>query len=169
MEQGPAPRLTTGIRRVSMAIAVVAVLGLMLHTLANVVLRTFFGAPLQGTIEYVGGWYMPVIVLVALVIAQQQGEHLEATIVWDKAPPGVKAEWQYLSYLIVFAIAILFAWFGYDQAARNRSIGLTAGASGVVVWPVTYLVPLGFLLLGFQVVLDAVGFRRRQQSSGAPS
>lgn len=143
------------IRRCVAAVTGVAVLGLMLHTLANALMRRFANQPLEGTHEYVANWYFPAIVLLGLVLAQQQNEHMDAPILFSRAPGPVQLEWGLIAYGLTFLMAAVFVWFGAIEAMENYELRTTAGVTGVVVWPATFLIPLGFGLLAVQVCFDA--------------
>lgn len=138
-----------------MIIAAGAIVVLMLHTIVGAFMRSFANQPVEGTIEYVGNWYMPLIVLLAFVSTQQKGQHIEARLLFDRAPERVRFEFQLFAYLITFLVAVGLAWYGYVEAVRNMEIGLTAGVIGVTVWPATFAVPIGFVLFAFQIGVDA--------------
>ncbi|TQM11201.1 TRAP transporter small permease [Pseudonocardia kunmingensis] len=132
------------------------VLVLMLHVVANALSRSFLNRPLEGTLEYVGNWYLPVVVLLGLAVAQQRRQHIEARLLFDRAPRSIQIEFQLFTYLLLIALSLIIAWYSYVEAWRNLGVGLTAGVSGVVIWPVTFAVPIGFLLFAIQLLIDGV-------------
>ncbi|GAB3715529.1 TRAP transporter small permease [Nocardiopsis oceani] len=163
--------------KAGMIIAAGAIVVLMLHTIAGALMRSFSNQPIEGTIEYVGNWYMPLIVLLAFVATQQKGQHIEARLLFDRAPERVRFEFQMFSYFVTFLVALGLAWYGYVEAVRNMEIGLTAGVIGVTVWPATFAVPIGFLLFAFQIGVDAAqllvsrisgGTVRQESEDGVP-
>jgi TRAP-type C4-dicarboxylate transport system permease small subunit len=138
------------------------VVALMLHTTAHLAFRAL-GSPLAGTTEMAAGWYMPVIVFMGFLRAQQVNEHIEARLVFDRLPRPIQLEYQLLSYIVATILCLLLAWFGWQEGMHNRSIGLTRGVSGIVVWPATFLVPIGFVLLAIQLILDGVRLVRSKE------
>jgi len=154
--------------RVLQLIAGIAVLVLLVQVLANAASRQLRNAPIDGTLEYVGNWYLPIIVLLGLLIAQQKRQHIEAELLFDRAPRVIQREFQLVSYAATTAIALIIAWYGYVEAVNNYDVGLTAGVSGIVVWPVTFAVPLGFVLFAIQIILDAVALVRTGEINPAP-
>lgn len=135
-------------------LAATGVILLMLHTVANLFARAW-GSPIAGTTESAAGWYMPVIVFLGLVRAQQFDEQIEARLVFDRVPRPVQLQYQLFSLIGVLILALFFAWFGWLEAWDATAIRLGYGVSGVPIWPVKYLVPIGFLLLAVQAALDA--------------
>lgn len=149
-------RFQNAIGAAMIAVTGVALMVLMFHVVANALARTFFNHPIDGTIEYVGHWYLPLIVLLGLVVAQQRRQHIEARLVFERAPERIRIEFQAVGYMITTVLALIVGWYSYVEAWRGFDIGLTAGVSGVVIWPVTFAVPLGFLLYAIQLVFDTI-------------
>lgn len=128
---------------------------LMVHVVLNAASRKLRNAPIEGTLEWVANWYMPIIVLAGLVIAQQANQHVQAELVFDRAPKSIQLEFQLIAHALTVALCVGMAWYGWEHALENKDLNLTAGVTGVSIWQVTFLVPLGFLLYGVQVVIDA--------------
>lgn len=133
-----------------------AMVVLMIHVVLNVASRRLNNAPIEGTLEWVGNWYLPVIVLTGLVVAQQTDQHVQAELLFHRAPRTVQFEFRLIAYLLSLVLALGIGWYGWEHALENQAIGLTAGVSGVTVWPVTFLVPIGFVLYAIQIVIDVV-------------
>lgn len=131
-----------------------ALVVLMIHVVLNAASRKLRNASIAGTIEWVGHWYLPIIVLTGLVVAQQASQHVQAELLFDRAPKAIQFELQIIAYLLTAALAVGIAWYGWDTAVENMHLGLTAGVTGVTVWPVTFLVPIGFALYAVQVAID---------------
>ncbi|MGE9809644.1 TRAP transporter small permease [Janibacter sp. G1551] len=138
------------------AVAAAFVLLLMFHAVANALTRSLFNSPIEGTLEYVGNWYLPIVILLGLVVAQERKEHIEATLLWDKMPRRIQREFQVLIHVATIAFSLFVAWYSYVQAYDAYVLRTTAGVSGVAIWPVLFVAPIGFLLFAVQVVLDLV-------------
>lgn len=141
---------------VLVAIGVVAVLGMMLHTLANAVLRHAADDPIAGTLEYVSGWYMPVAVFLGIYLAQKSGEHIEARLIFDRISGPVRRELLLFGHVLTIVVAAGMAYYGWLEAVEALHLELTLGASGVVIWPVLFIVPFAFVLLVVRLMVDAV-------------
>lgn len=155
-------QVTGVVRRLLQAVAVAALLAMMLHTIANALLRYLAASPITGTTEYVGYWYLPVVALLGFYFAQRGRAHIEARLLFDRLPHASRVEVQLGAQALTVALCAGFAYYGWAEAVEAAGIGLTAGVTGIAVWPVTFVVPVAFALLGLQLALDAVAVRRQQ-------
>lgn len=143
------------------------VIVLMLHVVLNALLRSFANQPIEGTLEYVGNWYLPTIILLGLVLAQQRKEHIEAPVVFDRMPSKMQREVHILVNLVTILFVFFMAYYAYVEAYQSMTIRETAGVSGVPIWFMKFAAPIGFLLYGLQLLLDTIeyGRGRLQESS----
>jgi len=154
--------------RVLEVVASLAVVAILIHVIANVILRTFFNSPIPGTNELVGNWYLPIIAFVGFVVAKTRREHIEATLLYDKVSPKNQL---LLSIVVNFAAAValaFFAWFTFVEAQHGFETLRTSGVTGVPIWPVLWIVPFGFGVLAVMYALDAIG-EIRAKTPVAPS
>ncbi|MDV6262731.1 TRAP transporter small permease [Rhodococcoides yunnanense] len=135
--------------------AVVGLLAMMVHTVANALCRTVFDEPIGGTLERVQYWYMPLIVLLGFVIAMQRGEHVWADMFFSRFPDASKRYVASSASVICAVVCLLTAIYSFGHAQHNRNIELTAGLTDIAAWPLTYLVPLAFGVFGVQYLLLA--------------
>lgn len=140
------------------------VLVLMLHVVINALMRSFANQPIEGTLEYVGNWYLPTIILLGLVIAQQRKEHIEAPLVFDRMPRTMQREVQVIVNVTAILFVLFMAYYAYVEAYQSMTIRETAGVSGVPIWFMKFAAPIGFLLYGVQLLLDTVDFVRGKVS-----
>ncbi|MCP2237116.1 TRAP transporter small permease [Prauserella halophila] len=140
--------------RVLLALGAAAVVVMMLHIVTNAAMRAFADAPLTGTNEYVTYWYMPVVAMLGFVVAQREWGHTEATVVHDRLPRRNRFELRIAGLVLVGVVCAGFAWFGWLEALHNRELELTGGVIGVVVWPVTFLVPVTYTVLTVHVLTE---------------
>lgn len=130
----------------------VGVILLMLETVANALSRKLFDYPIPGTTVHGGMWYLPVIAFVGFAIAQQEGKHIEVRLVVDRLPKVTRTELAVFGYVVSLAMLSVLVWTTLTRAIHNFAIGLTAGVTGVTVWPLTFLPPLCFAILAVQNV-----------------
>lgn len=142
--------------RVLMAVGAVAVVVMMLHIVINAVMRSVNDTPLTGTNEYVTYWYMPLVALLGFVVAQRERMHTEASVLFDRLPRRNRTELHVLGLVLTGLMCAGFAFFGWREAVHNWEIGLTGGVVGVVIWPMTFLVPVTYAVLTVQVFMEAV-------------
>lgn len=123
--------------------------------LANVLMRYFFGLPIQGTNELVGHVYLPAIVFIGYVVAQSRGQSIEADILYSRFPRQIRREVRLVTSALVAVACAGFSWFGLQEALHASAIGKTAPASDVYIAPVYWLVPASFGVLVVLFALDA--------------
>lgn len=140
------------------------VLVLMVHVVLNALLRSFANQPIEGTLEYVGNWYLPTIILLGLVVAQQRKEHIEAPLVFDRMPPKMQREVQILVNVVTILFVLFMAYYAYVEAYQSMTIRETAGVSGVPIWFMKFAAPIGFLLYGLQLLLDTIEYVSGRQA-----
>ncbi|MCW4355684.1 TRAP transporter small permease [Hoyosella sp. YIM 151337] len=159
------PRNVVGALRVAtLAVAATGLIIMMLHIVLNAALRTFVNAPVTGTNEIVSYWYMPLVALCGFVLAQRDRAHTEARVLFNRLPARLQRETHCAGLLLVAIACAGFAYFGFREALHSQHLGLTGGVTGVVIWPVTFLVPLIFAAITVQVLAEAVSTARGSRS-----
>lgn len=154
-EPSGARRVGDGVLGVVEWAAVVAMVAMMLHIVANAVLRTVFRAPLPGTLEVTQYWYLPVIALLGLIVAQARNEHIFADLLFDGFPPLAKRFTTILVELITAAVAFAFAWFGFLEGLHSLEIGETLGNTELPRWPGEVLLGVAYTVFGIQLLYAA--------------
>lgn len=144
------------VRLAALAVAVTGLIVMMLHIVLNAALRVLVNAPVTGTNEIVSYWYMPLVALCGFVLAQRDRAHTEARVLFDRLPVRLQREAQCAGLLLVAIACAGFAYFGFLEALHSQQLGLTGGVTGVVTWPVTYLVPITYAALTVQVLTEAL-------------
>lgn len=162
MAQTRTTRVSNLVNRLLEAVSVISLLLLMVHTVANALLRYAAASPITGTNEFVGYWYLPLAALLGFSLAQRGGSHIEARLVFDRFPMANRIEIQLFGQVLTIALCVGFAYYGWGEALDAWRVGLTGGMSAVVIWPMLFLVPFSFIVLTWQLVLDAVAVVRRR-------
>ncbi len=138
------------------AATVLAVLAMMLYIVANALSRRLADTPITGTHEIVANWLLPVVVLLGIYLAQRRQDHIEARVIFDHFPRASRVDFQVVGQTLTACLCLGFASFGFTEALHAYSIGLTEGFNGVAIWPIMFLVPISFLLLTVQLIVDTV-------------
>jgi TRAP-type C4-dicarboxylate transport system permease small subunit len=127
----------------------IALLAMMGHVVADVVGRTFFGEPIDGTLEIVSGYYMVAVVFLPLAFVTRGDEHIYVELFTR----GMRAGKIALLDAIVEFVALLFVGFLAWQSAVE-AVTRTAGgetwetAEGLIaIWPSRWLLPLSLLFM----------------------
>jgi TRAP-type C4-dicarboxylate transport system permease small subunit len=123
---------------------------MMLHVVANALGRAFWNSPLENTLEMTEFWYMPVLGLLGIVVAEARKQHIIVDIVYVYFP-RIAQRCIYVVICVVTAVLMAaFAWYGLEAAQYSHEIRRTGGVTGLEIWPVYYLVPVSFLALVIQ-------------------
>ncbi|MGO1183298.1 MAG: TRAP transporter small permease [Micrococcaceae bacterium] len=142
-------RFNQSIDRVLSYVSAVVLIIAVLHVVAHALMRSFFTAPIYGTNEIVTYWYLPIIVLLGIPAAQLQSEHINVTLVTERMSNRMQRLLRRFSALISLALCVGFAWYGFGEAMDKFSVGATAGVTNIITWPVYFVVPVGFIVLGY--------------------
>ncbi|TYL54958.1 TRAP transporter small permease [Nocardioides sp. BGMRC 2183] len=159
--KAPARKRGDWFNKILAGFAAVLTLGMMLHISLNAVSRSFFDAPVHGTLEYTQFWYLPIVAFVGIVTAQRSKEHIEARLLFDHLPPRSQPFVQAGTDLLMLALAALIAFYSAEMAMDSQEIGRTAGVSGIVIWPATFVVPIAMTLFVICSAIDIYGDLRR--------
>lgn len=136
--------------------AVLVIMAMMLHVVANAVLRTFADAPIEGTLEVTQFYYLPAIVLLGIVAAQARGEHIVADMLFEGFPALARRVMTVLVDLVVAGVAGLFAWYGWVEAEHSHEIGKTLGNTEMQLWPIQYFLVFIYVVFAVQLLASAV-------------
>ena len=150
------PRLALVGTRVVEVVASLAAVAILVHVLANVVLRTFFNSPIPGTNELVGNWYLPIIAFVGFIVAKVRREHIEATLIFDRLSPKNQLVMSIAVNILVVVVLAVFTIYGVIEAMHGFETLRTSGVTGVPIWPVLWVVPFGFGVLAVMYAVDAI-------------
>lgn len=149
-------QLTNMMDKTLATLGAVSLILMMLHVVANAILRQYFRSPVYGTNELVEYWYLPVIALLGIIAAFIRGEHISVALLYDRMKPGNQREFKILADILGVLVSAGFAWFGLLEAIRMMGFGATAGVTTIPIWPVSFLVPIVFTLLAVLYLLSFV-------------
>lgn len=147
-------KFNKGLDGVLSAVTSMVLVVMMLHIVANAVLRHFFDEPIYGTNEVVAFWYLPAVVLLGIPAAQLRNEQITVTLVVDHISRKSALVFKVFASVLGVLMSLGFAWFGLHEALAKMEIGATAGVVDVIAWPVYFLVPFVFVLLAVLFLID---------------
>lgn len=152
---------------VVMWVAILAGFLMMAHVSADVVGRTFFNRPFEGTSEIVTYWYMVTAAYLPWMWLARTDGHIKVDLFVRQLPPAVAFWLDVVVKLGLVAYLSLFTWQTWLQAVRQTERGEVqqAGTLYLPVWPTRWLLPLAGGLMALWVVfavVDAVGRRMRR-------
>jgi TRAP-type C4-dicarboxylate transport system permease small subunit len=129
---------------------VLAIIVMMFHIVGNALARTFWNSPLENTLEITEFWYMPILGLLGIVVAEARKQHIIVDIVYVYFPRIAQRGIYVLICVVTAVLMVAFAWYGLEAAQHSHEIRRTGGVTGLPIWPVYYLVPVSFLALVIQ-------------------
>ena len=133
----------------------IAVVALMFHIIADVFLRYFFNSPLPATIEIVSYWWMVLAVFPGIALTQRRKEHVEVTLLSDLMPESHKSVIILAARVLTIITVGALAWYGWLAALEQMQRGeIAMGSITILIWPMRFIVPLGFGLFFLQLLLD---------------
>jgi len=155
-----------------------AVVLMMLHVTADVLLRKLFAAPLPGTLAVVSNYYMVILAFVPLALAERRRAHIAVEVLVERLPERLKHWLEQVVLLPVGAALAIFAWRTWDIAGDKLESGasLVQGTASIVVWPSYYALPLGaglmLLIVVYRLTVTltgaANGLDARHDGEGTP-
>lgn len=162
---GRIEKILDGCARLLMGIGSVAVVLMMVHVMAEVILRYFFTASIPGTEEIVSGYYMVAVVFLPLGYVQMERGHVIIELFTLKVSDRGKA-WLDGCVLLVCAGALsIFTYAGFDKAVSMTARGeMWIGLIDVIIWPARWMLPAGLLVMTVMMVLQAI--REFQSAAG---
>lgn len=141
-------------------LAGLALLAMMLLSLANALGRTWFQAPIYGANEIVANWMLPGVVLLAIPGAQVWKEHINVALLIEALSKRGMAVMRVFTCIVGAALSVLLAWYGFQEALAKTEVQATGGITSIPIWPAYYFVPLGFTLTALVLLIDAwLGFK----------
>lgn len=138
---------------------------MMLHVVADVVMRYTLNQPAPATLEISQFWYMPIIVFLGLAMAERTDQHISAPIVYDRLKPRLKIEFAAIGAVLSVALLVGFAWYGLEEALTLMEQGAIGIGSGVPIWQPRFLVPIGTLLFALELIAKLIRQARAYQNS----
>jgi TRAP-type C4-dicarboxylate transport system permease small subunit len=149
-----------------MWLAILAGLLMMVHVSVDVIGRTVFNNPFEGTSEIVTYYYMVTAAYLPWMWLAKTDGHIKVDLFVRMLPSAVAFWLDVVVKLGLVAYLGLFTWQTWLQAIRQteRSEVQQAGTLYLPVWPTRWLLPLAGGLMALWVVLavaQAVLKRRR--------
>lgn len=141
--------------------AAIALTVMMLHIVANAVLRSVDDRPLSYTLEITEFWYMPVLVLLGFVVAQLRDGHITVELIDGFLTTRHRSVVVAVGSSMCAVVFLALAWFGLDEARYATEIDQTGGGSRLPAWPIYWLVPFVFATLAASSTAIAVREGRR--------
>jgi TRAP-type C4-dicarboxylate transport system permease small subunit len=129
-------------------IGAAAILALMLHIMADVVLRNSINQPVPATYEIVTNYYMVALAFVPLAWLERTGGMVSVEVINGFLGPRTRDFSDRLVALISTVIYSALAWVTFEASLKTFVSGTFVMAQSLAIptWPAYFLPPLGFAL-----------------------
>ncbi|MEW5423487.1 TRAP transporter small permease [Amorphus sp. 3PC139-8] len=130
-------------------IAGIATVLMMFHVTADVIARTFFHAPLTGTLEIVANYNMAALAFLPLALIARERGHIFVELFTGWMEPNPRAILDGFVAIVTTVYIAVFTWKAFEVAVDKTRIrdAKEAGFGFVEVWPGRWLVFVGFGLM----------------------
>jgi len=140
------------------ACAEVFVALMVLHIIADVFMRSIIGVQFEGTIETVAYWYMIGTVFLPLALIELRDQHLKAEVFTSRLPVAAQDALRIFAACLTLAFSVAVVWYAAPDAwsATERADRVELTRSFLYIWPMKWLVVLGYGLTALLAALEAV-------------
>ncbi|WP_134324181.1 TRAP transporter small permease [Cumulibacter soli] len=155
------------VKVVGAVISGLAVFGMMLLIVADVIARNWLGGSISGSFEYVQNYFMPLAVFPGLAYVYGSGVLPRMDLLKEKMRGkfGSGVTYAHLVLeLLLFGI-LLYLTLGHSIDGAQRGVAFSAGGDLYPLWPVYFLVPLSMLMILIETVFV---FVRNVRADGPP-
>ena len=138
------------------AVGGVALVLMMVQTVADVVADQFFSRPIPGNLEVISVYHMVLVVFLPLAFIERRHEHIQVDLVYQLMPRALQRITLVLGYLLSAGFFGILTWRTWGDAmkalAKNEML---MGNVYVIIWPAKFVLPIGFGAIGLVVLLHA--------------
>lgn len=138
--------LEKGVRWITNFLAffsIISTAGMMLISVADVIMRKIFNSPIVGASELVT--MLNVGTILALGLGCLTGENISVDFVMNKCPKKLQHVVQIFIYLITIVIFGIIIWRGYLAAMDSKGKNYVFSLLKVPQWPFILVMVLGFI------------------------
>lgn len=156
------------------ALAALNLAAMMLHVIADVVMKYLFVAPIPGTAEIVAYYYMVAAVFLPLPLVELGNKAISVDLFWMRYPGWLQRITLFLAYLLTVTFFVILARQTSIDAMRAYAKGdLVEGIVPVLIWPGRFMLPASFWfaagvagLRALQVLLSSDWRQQTAQADG---
>ncbi len=137
-------------------IAGIALLLMMVQTVADVAMKNLAGEPIEGNLEIISVYHMVVIVFLPLALVEVKHEHISVDLVVRNFPKWLRRITDTLSYLVATVFFGILAYQTGLDAIEAYEIGEILMTSILItIWPAKFSLPIGFAAVMLASALHA--------------
>lgn len=146
-------KLTHGL----MLVGGLGIILMMLNITLDVILKVFWNAPIQGTVEISSYYYMVAIVMLPMAMVEYDDEQISVDLLFNHLPDWLKRTSLMLTFIATAGMLSIITWRTGLDAVRAFNVGeVVMGSREIIVWPARCMLPLGFGLAAIAAVMRAI-------------
>lgn len=150
-------RIIYAVAHVGGFIGSLTMVGLMLLTVADVLLRYFFNSPILGSFELTE-FALILLVFFAIPWGTAQKVNVRVDLFVGPLPDRVRAIFDSITCFFSTLMTALFAWYTVPQAKYMMKLGTESDMLEIPLYPFYFIVALGFFLLFFVLIGNLIDF-----------
>jgi TRAP-type C4-dicarboxylate transport system permease small subunit len=147
-------RLALACEKVLIGFACLSMTALMLLTTADAGMRYLFNAPIIGAYELTERYLVTSGIFLAFSYAYRADVFIRVSFFIDRIPAGARLVFDHVAQIVTLGYCAFFTYASLDQAIRGMDEGSNMSALAIPLAPSYFLVPIGFAVMGFLVVVD---------------
>lgn len=131
--------------RALIGLAALNLVAMMVHVIADVVMKYMFVAPIPGTAEIVAYYYMVAAVFLPLPMVELGNKAISVDLFWMRYPGWMQRVTLFSAYLLTVAFFVILArQTGIDAMRAYAKGDLVEGIVPVLIWPGRFMLPASF-------------------------
>ncbi|NIY76769.1 TRAP transporter small permease [Thalassospira sp. HF15] len=143
-------------RQMLVRLGTFCIYALVLLILADVLSRNLFNLPVPGVLEVSQYWLMVPMVCIGIWWAGRTHQHVRVTMLTENLGENALKLADAIAGCAAVLGLLIVSWFSFQVAYESMLDGEYAGAYKIVIWPVRYVVALGFLSFAFVIARQLV-------------
>lgn len=155
LEAGRFRAFVVNISQVLDRIAGFAIFVSMLLIVTNTITRVMFNKPILGTMEYVG-FLAAIAVGLSLAMCALGNGHIAVDLLMERLQPSVRVFIDGLVLLVTVLFLGLCSWGLFQYGANSAVSGLVSPTTQTPVYPIIFLVALGFAVFALVQLVKLV-------------
>ena len=153
-------KIVSWIAHASGLLGTIFLAGLMLMTVADVVMRYFFDAPILGSFE-ITEYSLVVIVFFALPWAAMKRINVRVDLVVGRFSPKRRAALDAVTCVFSLIVTGFFTWYTVPQVIYVYRLYTVSDMLEIPSWPFYLMVALGFFLLFIVLIENLIDFIKK--------
>ena len=151
------------IKTSGLVLSAIGIVIIMLTIAIDVFLRNVFNSSISGNYELIQKYLMPLVVFPAMAITYASGIMPRLGMIVEKFSPKIQYVIHMIISLIDFLIMVLLIYYTWNYAMQALAAKVTFPAGGAMypLYPILFIVPIGFVLLAIEILLTMMSATKK--------